>query len=173
MFEKEKLLTSRPDQIPLVTKSIRQIRNAIPPRPGAFYVDKWIKIKSDHPYWIERKPPTSGYNCAGHIWASRRTAIYDDEGEINQIFEEDQYFKKNYSEIIPGDLVVYFSPYLSGPNFLHVGEILEVPSFVGGIGAPLLLSKFGDWGGEVLHRLQDVPFGEPNKHYIWEFWSEK
>jgi len=169
MFERERLLDDTREGIPLVTKAKRQIRNTVAPRPSPRQVASWQATHSKHPTWMLRKPPRGEYNCAGHVWGSRRTAIYDESGEFSQIFSEDRYEKKDISEVIPGDLAVYYLNSGSKRQFLHVGEVIEEPSREQNLNQPLILSKFGDTGGEYIHRLSDMPIQD----YSVEFWSEK
>jgi|CZKU01.1.fsa_nt_gi hypothetical protein len=108
--------------------------------------------------WVVRRPPTGMYNCAGHVWASRRTGLYE-TSDYETILNEDGYRTLRENELPrPGDLVLYR---LEGTDeILHVGEIVEMCSLVPG-GAPSIprvLSKVDATSGEVLHAVENVPY---------------
>lgn len=173
MFETVRLLPHSADGIPLVTRAKKHIKNSVAPAPSQKDVQRWTMVLASHPAWNIRKGPVGRYNCAGHVWASRRTAVYDDDGEIAQIWREDGYRQKGAAELKPGDIVVFFhrnggSP---GRNFMHVAEIVELPE---NPRIPVVLSKFADWGGEIVHAMLDLPrnLGEPQIDYEWEYWGE-
>src|ERR1035438_4083772 len=107
---------------------------------------------------VVRRPPTGMYTCAGHVWASRRTGLYE-TSDYETILNEDGYRTLRENELPrPGDLVLYR---LEGPDeILHVGEIVEMCSLVPG-GAPSIprvLSKVDATSGEVLHAVENVPY---------------
>ena len=71
----------------------------------------------------------------------------------------------------PGDVVVYYLRGHTGPTFLHVAEVLEIP--VGDPIVPKVLSKLDDWGGEISHSYLDVPsWGTPKVDFFWTFLRE-
>lgn len=173
MFEKFLLFPPSCVEIPLVTRAIKQIKNCVAPNPGPENIAIWKKLLKKHRDWEPRKPPVGGYNCAGHIWGSRRTAIYDEEGEVAQIRSEDELSEVKESDLAPGDIVVYYLNHSSRPYFLHVAEVIEVPEN-GRIGIKVL-SKFSDWGGEVFHSHVNVPpsWGTPQKDFFYLFLREQ
>ena len=103
--------------------------------------------------WIERKSPSGGYNCAGMVWAARRTSIFEDAA-IQSIIDDDGYQPvSDVQHARPGDLAIYRT---DKQYFLHVGIVVEVRTIV--VEArrePWVLSKFGPGMGEVLHRIDD------------------
>ena len=124
--------------------------------------------------WVERKPPSGTYNCAGHVWACRRTAIYDDlENQVETIFKDDSYrlFKQGGEALSIGDLVVYWDRTSGKKLFLHVGVIAEIRMLAGSVKqVPWVLSKWDDTSGEVLHNCWRHPFEPP---VDVEFWTDR
>jgi len=119
--------------------------------------------------WKQRKPATGGYNCAGHVWASRRTAILEPEA-WRLILMDDGYRRlPDSEEPSPGDLVLYVDRRDNG--FLHVGEILELRESIGRR-APWVLSKWNSTSGEVMHYVHDVPF-RMQFDVRCEYWSDR
>jgi hypothetical protein len=64
-----------------------------------------VKLEKLYP---PRRPPTAGYNCFGHAFALRRTAIFDDDGtDIDRILVEDGFAPVSDNDAAPGDVVLY------------------------------------------------------------------
>jgi hypothetical protein len=118
--------------------------------------------------WERRKPATSGYNCAGHIWASRRTAIYEDS-EWMKILSDDGYRQTKNPRA--DDIVIYSEADL---GFLHIGRILDIkPQLVGSDReTPWIASKWSDTTGEVCHWLEDHVFPVEYNLSI-AFWTDR
>jgi len=51
----------------LATRKGNPIENLIEDEPTEFSQRKWRAIRSKHSRWIERKPDTGIYNCAGIV----------------------------------------------------------------------------------------------------------
>jgi hypothetical protein len=102
---------------------------------------------------------TSGYNCHGLTFASRRTNIYD-SSELRRVLHEDEYQSVPFppGPIHPGDIVLY----LQNGDIGHSGVVVQTMDLLGGI---RVLSK---WGGchEVVHMLSDCPYSPAT----FEFW---
>jgi len=107
--------------------------------------------------WQERKPPAGEYNCAGLVWASRRTAIYE-PGLWLRIIEEDTYrLLTPVEEPLPGDVAAYID--VERDEMLHVGRVVDLrPAFQGGTLIPWILSKWSDVAGEYFHSFRDHPY---------------
>ena len=74
--------------------------------------------------WRERKPATGVYNCAGHVWASRRTAILKPES-WQVILKEDGYRCFACPETpVAGDLVLYAGRDVG--EYIHAGMIMDM-----------------------------------------------
>ncbi len=162
MFEYQKLLGSTERRIIVETKKTRSIDNSIALPPGEHELLRWQRNKKDlGRFWDERKPPCGEYNCAGHVWASRRTAIYNDE-EWKKIIVDDGYRPLvSGEEPKIGDLVLYGN---EKNGFIHVGQVVELRklqiSSISDVnsqkGIPWILSKWDDASGEYLHNVNDI-----------------
>ena len=118
---------------------------------------------------ITRRSLSATYNCAGHVFATRRTWIEPEDFSYERVLQEDGY-RRLPSEICPviGDVVVYREKEGGEPH--HVGVVARVVLIEkAGQNGIWILSKWGDQP-EYLHRLEDVPdiYG---RHY--EFWTER
>jgi hypothetical protein len=130
-----------------------------------------------HPAWELRNQACGIYNCFGHVWAARRTAIYD-QPAVETVLRDDGYRKLSSSEsTLHGDVALYFDT--AHISLLHVGLVCELRTMVTPQGAPLgnpvpwVLSKLNDVSGEVLHRSKDVPFPYGNDDVLLEFWTDR
>lgn len=174
MFELIRISGSRESGIELQTRLRTPISNAQSPEPDFNSGRIFALLLKTHPNWKQRKSTCGYYNCAGHVWASRRTAVY--EGKWwNKILDEDGYRKLLAKETpCEGDLALY-SDKKTG-NFLHVGVIyhihylVEVTGVPVGSGTPWILSKWNDSSGEVLHSYNDVPW---NFQFEVNFWTDR
>jgi hypothetical protein len=118
------------------------------------------------------------YNCAGHVWASRRTAIYE-AAAYTMILGEDGYRTLDSGEMPRlGDLAVYLARMPSGATYIfHVGVVAKFekgPAIINQQAEqsiPWVLSKLNDWGGELFHHcstLPAVPFP-----FELEYWTDR
>jgi len=84
------------------------------------------------------------YNCHGLTFASRRTAI-PGINEVAKILEDDGYVPVPSSQIIAGDIVIYYS---DNGDAEHSGLLLDVSKI-----NPLLSKVLSKWGHafEVVH----------------------
>lgn len=123
--------------------------------------------------WTKRKPATGIYNCAGHVWASRRTSILDPQ-DWQVILRDDDYRLLNESEApVPGDLVLYLDQ--ANREALHVGRILGLSPGVasGAQEIPWVLSKWNSTSGEVMHSVHDVPYHSQGIPVAVEYWTDR
>lgn len=158
VFEGIRLIGSAEVEIPVSTRRNRPIRNSqaietVDPRGR----EKYGRLLAAHPRWEPRKDACGVYNCSGHVWACRRTAIYD-QPEIDKILQDDGYRNLHDDEqAVLGDLILYYV----GESLYHVGVVYALRAIVAS-GAtqpiPWILSKWDDMSGEVLHHWQDVPW---------------
>lgn len=158
MFEEEILLGDTEDSIQLETRQKSPIKNVIAPEPGAEGERKYARIGELYgQYWRNRKPACGVYNCYGMVFASRRTAIFDDD-QIPMVLEEDGYRRVGDERWVrPGDLVFYR---LSAPDMLlHVAVILRRDDTLGTLFA---LSKWNSIAGEDEHNI---------RHHCWTKWE--
>lgn len=98
------------------------------------------------------------YNCHGLTFASRRTRITEGEG-IGRILTDDCWVEiPNIRDVLPGDIVVYFSEE-GDPN--HSGIVVDCKELV-----PTICSKWGS-AGEYIHLLNDCfPIYGPIKRFF-------
>ena len=73
---------------------------------------------------ITRREPTGGYNCAGLVWATRRSAL-PEPSDWEQALEDDGYRKIETSEHPKvGDIVVYRHEVTQ--EILHVARLCQM-----------------------------------------------
>lgn len=136
-----------PDEIQLDSRARRQINNAqcrdkLPPG------DEFDNLKLEAKYRgsvQKRGPATLLYNCHGLTFASRRTRIYTDEA-LAQILAEDEYEVVEKPDVLPGDIILYFS---EKGAIDHSGIV--VCSGKPPLEEPTIVSKWGS-GPEVIHK---------------------
>jgi len=106
-----------------------------------------------------RTKATGRYNCHGLTFGSRRTCI-DDPNSLTTILKHDGYVEVLISEILPGDIVLYFD--VDG-TVSHSGLVVEVPSTLPQF--PRVVSKWGVNGGEYVHWAHRSPYGQNYRFY--------
>jgi len=170
MLEIARLIGTPPTEIILQTRAGHCVKNSQSCDPDARILARYDMIRRPHSAWVNRKPACGVYNCFGLVWASRRTAIYEEQS-ILQILEEDGYRKlRMYEQTMQGDIVLYFR--FSGEirDTYHAAMILETeqrrPNKV-----PLVLSKWNDACGEDIHEITDVP--SSLKKCATEIWTDR
>lgn len=114
--------------------------------------------------WQVRAPIDVHYNCAGHVWGSRRTSIYKLKEWI-KILEEDGYSRT--SSPVPDDIVIY---YMDDGSMAHVARVHQLIPSDFGPSVAVVVSKWGDMGGEVCHFVHEVPHSIRAKY---EFWTDR
>lgn len=167
-------MTTTPTRsIVLHTRQATDIPNSQALEPDPQCIAVFNKLLQQHPNWLVRKPPCGVYNCAGHIWASRRTAVYESD-DFKRILADDQY--RQLSHIQPlhlGDIAVYKIQHSS--SIVHVGLLAElrVPNWGISNGQPIpwVLSKWNDSGGEILHHVNDTPKSLGTLELEW--WTDR
>jgi hypothetical protein len=108
---------------------------------------------------IMRSENTDMYNCHGMVFACRRTNI-DDPAEIKKIIAEDNYVQIKKEDVLPGDIIIYFS---DDSDAEHSGIVISKPDnryFL----IPLILSKWGQLE-EYIHYANQCPYNFPNAKY--------
>lgn len=170
MFDEIIVFGPNDREIVVQTRRGRNVANVVESEPDFAARRKYqLLLETFGRNWEERKPATGGYNCAGHVWASRRTTIPGLEA-WRLILSDDGYRRLSDSEeAASADLVLYVDRHDNG--LLHVGEILELRSWTGGK-VPWVLSKWNSTSGEVMHYVHDVPL-----HRVfdvrWEYWTDR
>lgn len=179
MFEFVELSGTPEKGIEVQTRLGNSIENSQAPHPSEKNIKLFKKLIEEHKKWICRKPPCGFYNCFGHVWANRRTAIYDQD-QIELIINDDGYDRlKNISDLKVGDLVIYYNS--DKTDIWHVGIVIELKTIQMNQGfslvtsnennIPWVLSKWNDSTGEVIHHFQDVPWSDGD--YEITFWTER
>ncbi len=173
MFERVLLVDPTERSIVLQTHRGNNIINSIAAPPSPRHVAIYREILAKHPDWLERRPPAGVFNCVGHTWANRRTAVYEDlDHQVQMIYDDDGYRVVRPDEPVqPGDLATYWESLNPRAGFLHVGLVVRIQ--VGsGFTFVFVLSKWNDTSGEVFHECRDVQFYEGARFGI-EFWTDR
>jgi hypothetical protein len=110
------------------------------------------------PHARKRSENTDMYNCHGMVFACRRTNI-DDSNEVQKIIVEDDYIQVRNENVLPGDIIIYFS--IDG-DAEHSGIVISEPNnhFL----IPLVLSKWGQLE-EYIHYANQCPYNFANAKY--------
>jgi hypothetical protein len=171
LFTEIKLIgTPLSKPLPLATRLGTQIDNEPGPPISEEAVKKHEQLVRKHGRWWQRRvDPVGGYNCAGHVWASRRAAVYE-SSEWRKIIAEDGYKPVRETVPIPGDLAIYLLP---DGKIVHIGEVMRIEGGAGEIKKAFVLSKWDDLSGEYLHNVDDVPFKHQFPDMKVEFWTER
>jgi hypothetical protein len=109
--------------------------------------------------WRERKPATGIYNCAGLVWACRRTTILDPQ-DWQLIIGDDRYRWLGRDELpCPGDIAVYVDR-SANDEILHVGRVFTLSEGITNDARPIawIISKWNSTSGESMHQAHDVPY---------------
>lgn len=169
MFESKLLLNP---EIIVTTRQGTRIDNAPGALPFAGALLQYRDWCAKHPKWVRRKPPTGGYNCFGHVFASRRTSIYDPKW-VDLILREDGYRKISEVEALPDDVVLYRQ---DDGEVCHAVRVVKAdePILIGSTVPHLLVvSKWSDNGGESIHYLEDCPEELRALRFTTEVWTDR
>lgn len=175
MFEEIPLFGRSVRKIELQTRLGAPIANEIAMHPVPEHAAaKFQRLVNLHPKWRIRKPPTGIYNCVGHVWAARRTSVYDEFDEtVLRIRDDDGYRVVDLNRELPwpGDIACYWEMLAPYRNCMHVGEVIgieprkQLPPHV------FVLSKWDDACGEVVHDALDLPASMTNAGL--EYWTDR
>ena len=147
-----------PGQIPstrieLQTRLGNDIANWRPAYLSQFMLNQIADLPARYDKMISRhKEPVPAYNCHGFTFASRRTWI-DDPSELKQIMDDDRYIEINESEVLPGDVIIYYDE-KNVPE--HSGLVIREPA-KSKLKVALICSKWGGFG-EVVHEAHYGPY---------------
>jgi len=174
MFETAELLGPTEKSIIVQTRKGTNIKNTVEPEPGfrerRRYQAVFDKFGNN---WGERKTATGVYNCAGHVWASRRASLHDPK-QWRVILADDGYrLLPQGEDPFPADLVLYVNE--EDNEILHVGQILELRKGLttNSSRKPWVLSKLDDQSGEVMHWVEDVLYGKQGFSFKIEYWTDR
>ncbi|MGE0433992.1 MAG: hypothetical protein AB7K09_24460 [Planctomycetota bacterium] len=158
--------------LPLSTRSGRPIPNSPAPEPGERELALWKRECARHARWQPRRGACGVYNCWGMLWAARRTSIWKPEVADSILAEE--YQEIDCRDLVPGDLVAYYSP---AGEFIHAATVVEMRSGTGALAGlsrqPWLLSKWSAFYGESFHELRDVVFAPVYPDFQLRFWTDR
>lgn len=121
--------------------------------------------------WEFRCDPEGIYNCAGHVWASRRTGI-SQTSDWRQILKDDGFRRLGKSSrLMPDDLALYRD--VDDNTYLHVARVVRLEPGVSATSSliPIVLSKWGHDLGECVHQAFDHGMNEYNVDV--EFWTDR
>jgi len=176
MFEEARLLGRTERSIALQTGRGTDIKNVVQPEPGDAGRRRYqLLLDKFGGNWRPRRPATGIYNCAGHVWASRRTAILEDD-QWALILHEDGYRRlEEDEEPVPDDLVIYIDVGPQKESFLHVGRVFQLrPGVIpASRRIPWVVSKWDSFSGEVLHDPHDVPYARQGFVVRREYWTDR
>jgi hypothetical protein len=174
VFEELRLVGPSARSIVLHTHRSTVIKNEIALDPDERCRRKYELLRGKHSGWNERKPPSGVYNCVGHVWACRRTAVYEDlDRQVLSIRDDDGYDALDWprESVAVGDVVTYWESAKIHKGFFHVGVVFELRCLTkDSLKIPWILSKWDDASGEVLHHYKDCPFSTEIEA---EFWTDR
>lgn len=116
---------------------------------SAYHVNWARDLAARYPRAQPRTEQSPCYNCHGLTFASRRTRIEKSSG-IQRILMDDDYHEILMKDVLPGDIVIYYSE-TGDPN--HSGVVVE---FRPPLLVPIICSKWSN-AGEFIHGLRDCP----------------
>ncbi len=169
MFGLSELIGSPQNEIPLVTSKGNQIGNAQGANVSAGRISAFRDMCARRINWNFRRDSYGLYNCAGMIWASRRTGISQNEDWL-KILRDDGYGLT--LDPVLDDLVLYRDSV--DRSYLHVGRIVGIAPGVSESSPkiPIVLSKWGHDLGECVHFAHD--HGIDNSYNVTlEFWTDR
>jgi len=108
------------------------------------------KIEKKHPRAEKRSNPSGLYNCHGMVFASKRCFI-ENPSDILIILSDDEYKEISIDQVLPGDVVIYFS----GGDVEHSGIVIEKPKPP--LYVPRVISKWA-CHAEFIHYFNDCPY---------------
>lgn len=144
----------------LHTKRQAQIENAFVDEdvsPGLRRQCLDLRVQYPAPRTLHRPTrPGERYNCHGLTFASRRTRIWNSQ-EVQKILTDDGYqMVENRRDVLPGDVVIYWSKDWQAE---HSGIVVECglePTFIHKV-----LSKYGSCH-EMVHFVNDCSYPKDN-----------
>lgn len=168
MFGLAELPVSEPQGITLVTSKGSPIANHQGADVAAGKIAAFEDTCRRNP-WTFRRHAGGLYNCAGLVWASRRTGISQTE-DWRKILTDDGYRRTTGPRI--DDLVLYRDT--DDDTYLHVARIVSLQPGLTPESSklPVVLSKWGHDLGVCFHLARD--HGMPPTYNVeMEYWTER
>lgn len=168
MLEEPHFLGSDRHRIVVQTRRGYSLENFVAPKPDQQASNFFQLLVKEHgKNWRQRINQAVGvYNCAGLVWASRRTVL-PNPNEWQRIIDDDGYRPLRIGEKpYIGDIAIYRARH--NHEIIHIARVcaiqkLDVPHHVASEGTPWALSKWDLKSGESYHAVADVYLngGEP------------
>ena len=171
MFGLSDLNPVSPQSIPLVTRQGNAISNT---QGGKVAHGRVLAFRDmcQRCRWEFRRDPEGIYNCAGHVWASRRTGI-SQMADWQRILNDDGYRRlQGNDRLCPDDLVLYRD--IDDNTYLHIARVVRLEPGVSPSSPqiPIVLSKWGHDLGECFHQAYDHGMNAEYNIEI-EFWTDR
>ena len=170
MFGLSELGVQPPQSIPLATRKRNSIANSQGGKVAYGRIQAFRDLCQSR-RWEFRCDSEGIYNCAGLVWATRRTGI-SESSEWLKVLREDDYRQLVVLEnLAPDDLALYRD--VDDNTYLHVARIVRLIPGVSSSSAmiPIVLSKWGHDLGECLHQAYDHGLHEYKVDI--EFWTDR
>lgn len=182
MFELPRFTGTPKEGIVVQTARGESLANYISPPPPGNAGMLFAAMCKKHPGWEVRCGERGRYNCAGLVWANRRTCLTspNDWQMILSDGKGDDYdYVGSRRDARIGDVVCYREK--ETKEILHVGRICKIESLLSGSGVPLtgsepiihVLSKLDNKLGEVVHRIDDIGELCGTAEYTAEIWTDR
>lgn len=142
----------------LQTKNGRNIPNVQSHETSPFERNQYSRFERNFTSVKFRSNPNPAYNCHGLTFASRRTAITDNPS-LYHILEDDRYEEIQKDNVLPGDVILYFS---DNGDIEHSGIVVSEPDRY--LKIPDVVSKWGRYK-EVIHPANNCPYTYNVKYY--------
>ena len=171
MFDHIHLLGPQESSIVVQTRRGTELDNVIEVSPSTMDQRKYQKWFERHGRgWRSRKPITGIYNCAGHVWASRRTSLTNHR-QWRRILEEDDFAETDTP--IADDVVLYVDE--DNDEIIHVARVVGLREGITPESSeiPWVVSKWGPISGEAIHFAHDVPYGRDGYRFRIEYWTDR
>ena len=171
MFDEVRIVGPEHEQIVVQTRKGTVLDNVIEVAPGAMDELKYEKFFEIHgQQWQPRKPIAGVYNCAGHVWASRRTSLTDPP-QWRTILDDDGYVRTDTP--VADDVVLYVDE--DNGEIIHVARVVELREGITPESEriPWVVSKWGPISGEAMHFAHDVPYGRQGYSFRSEYWTDR
>ena len=127
MFEIARFAGTTGRRIVVQTHRGTELENYVAPDVTTQSANLYVARRKQHPGWVQRKPATGVYNCAGMVWASRRTTL-PEPSDWRTVLQDDNYRPLQGGELPRvGDVVLYIRKG-TAPEVLHVAVVLAANS---------------------------------------------
>ena len=174
MFEIARFAGTTGRRIVVQTHRGTELENYIAPEVTVQSANLYAAKRKRHPGWVQRKPATGVYNCAGMVWASRRTTL-PEPSDWRIVLKDDKYRPVQGGELPRvGDVVIYIRK--GHTEILHMAVVFSVHRLIeqdpDSRVAIRVLSKWDNQSGEDSHALEDLVLNG-GEEYVWEIWTDR